>query len=150
MPPVRVDFYLSASAERQARLLLACRLLEKAYLNNHRVFVFCNDQQQAESLDELLWTFKDDSFIPHNLQGEGPEPPPVIQIGWNSPAEQVQVPRGYQDILLNLCDDIPTFYSRFKRVIELVSNDDEAKNISRMHFRHYRSQQCEMFTHEVG
>lgn len=143
MPPVRVDFYLLNSSEQQAKMLLACRLLEKAWRHGHRVYVYCNNQQDAHALDELLWTFKDDSFIPHNLQGEGPEPPPAVQIGYN------QEPRGFNDILLNLAEEIPTFYSRFKRVIELVSNDELAKERSREHFRHYRSQQCELHTHQL-
>lgn len=143
MPPVRVDFYLLSSSEQQAKMLLACRLLEKAYRHNHRVFVYCNNQQQAEALDELLWTFKDDSFIPHNLQGEGPEPPPAVQIGHN------QEPRGFNDILLNLSDQVPAFYQKFKRVMELVANDDAAKEQSRQHFREYRSKQCELHTHQI-
>ena len=96
MSPIRVDFYLLASDQPDARWLVACRLLEKAYYKGHKVYVFCDNQQDAEYLDELLWTFRDDSFIPHNLQGEGPEPPPPIQIGYD------QEPRGFNDILLNM------------------------------------------------
>ncbi|MCE3045936.1 DNA polymerase III subunit chi [Legionella sp. 16cNR16C] len=143
MSPVRVDFYLLGSSDKQAALQFACRLLEKAYLRGHQVFVFCNNRQEAESLDELLWTFKDDSFIPHNLQGEGPEPPPVIQIGYQ------QEPRGFHDILLNLSDEIPAFFTKFKRVIELVVDEEQAKTLSRSHFRQYRSANCEINTHNV-
>ncbi|RAP35482.1 DNA polymerase III subunit chi [Legionella quinlivanii] len=143
MSPVRVDFYLLGSSDKQAALQFACRLLEKAYLRGHQVFVFCNNRQEAESLDELLWTFKDDSFIPHNLQGEGPEPPPVIQIGYQ------QEPRGFHDILLNLSDEIPGFFPKFKRVIELVVDEEQAKTLSRSHFRQYRSANCEINTHNV-
>lgn len=143
MSLTRVDFYLLASNEPQSRLLLACRLLEKAYLRGNRVFVYCQSKKDAESIDELLWTFKDDSFIPHNLQGEGPEPPPPIQIGYQSE------PRGFSDILINLNDEIPLFYARFKRVIEVVVNDDAAKALSRNHYRHYRNSQCELHTHNI-
>ncbi|KTC71678.1 DNA polymerase III subunit chi [Legionella birminghamensis] len=143
MSPIRVDFYLLGETDRQAAKLLACRLLEKAYLRGHQVFVYCNNRQEAESLDELLWTFKDDSFIPHNLQGEGPEPPPAIQIGYQ------QEPRGFRDILLNLSDEVPPFFTKFKRVIELVVNEENAKTLSRSHFRHYRGAGCEINTHNV-
>jgi len=143
MSPIRVDFYLLASSEPQARWLLACRLIEKAFVRGHRVFVYCNNQQQAELVDELLWTFKDESFIPHNLQGEGPEPPPPIQIGYQSE------PRGFSDILLNLADEIPAFYTRFQRVMEIVSNDETAKELSRTHYREYRGRQCQLQTHNM-
>lgn len=140
---MRVDFYLLKQTEPNARWLIACRLLEKAYLRGHRVFVFCENQQDAEALDEYLWTFKEDSFIPHHLQGEGPEPPPPIQIGFG------QEPRGFNDLLMNMSAQIPSFFTRFQRIMEIVSHDEEAKNISRQHYREYRAQGCELFTHEI-
>lgn len=76
MPVPRVDFYLVTETGAQAPLLLCCRLLEKAYQQQHKVYVQTPSQQEAEALDELLWTFKDECFIPHNLQGEGPKLPP--------------------------------------------------------------------------
>ncbi|EHL29680.1 DNA polymerase III subunit chi [Legionella drancourtii] len=143
MPPIRVDFYLLESDQNQARWLVACRLLEKAYARGHRVYVFCNHQQDAELLDELLWTFKEDSFIPHNLQGEGPEPPPPIQIGYGNE------PRGFNDILLNLTNHIPPFYAKFKRVMELVANIEAEKEQSRANYREYRAKGCELYTHPI-
>lgn len=143
MSPIRVDFYLLSSSLPQADWLIACRLLEKAYQRNHRIFVFCNHQQDAEYLDELLWTFKDDSFIPHNLQGEGPEPPPAVQIGYGAE------PRGFNDILLNMSSSIPPFFARFRRIIEIVPENDAAKEISREHYRVYRSMHFDLHTHPV-
>lgn len=142
MPP-RVDFYLLASDKADDRWMLACRLLEKAWLRGHSVFVYCDNQEQAELIDEMLWTFRDDSFIPHNLQGEGPEPPPPVQIGYQ------QEPRGFNDILLNLSDHIPSFFNRFRRIMHLVGNSDESKELSRVHYREYRSRQCELHTHPI-
>ncbi len=104
---------------------------------------YCDDQKQVEYLDELLWTFKEDSFIPHNIQGEGPEPPPPVQIGYKNE------PRGFNDILLNMSNAIPTYFSRFKRIMEIVANNETAKEISRNHYREYRSQQCQLHTHQI-
>ncbi|WP_133126764.1 DNA polymerase III subunit chi [Legionella nagasakiensis] len=146
MSPIRIDFYLLNNKQPYANWMLACRLLEKAYLRGHRVFVFCENRQDAERLDELLWTFKDDSFIPHNLQGEGPEPPPSIQIGYELTSE----PRGFNDILLNMATMIPPFFARFRRIIEIVPPDDAAKEISRNHYRAYRHQQCDIHTHPIN
>lgn len=140
---MRIDFYLLNDTHPEAVWLSACRLLEKAYLRNHNIFVYCSNQRDAEHLDELLWTFKPNSFIPHHLQGEGPEPPPPIQIGY---AEE---PRGFTDILMNLSDSVPAFVSRFQRIIEIVSTDDSAKTISREHFRHYRSMGITPGTHNL-
>lgn len=138
----RVDFYLLAASQPEQCWLLACRLLEKAYSRGHRVFVLCANQAEAELIDELLWTFKDDSFIPHNLQGEGPEPPPAVQIGY-------QEPIGFNDILLNLTNSIPPFYARFRRVMELVSSEESAREASRERYREYRQKRCALHTHQL-
>lgn len=141
---MRIDFYLLEDAQPEAVWLLACRLLEKAWLARNRVFVFCNHQEDAEKLDELLWTFKPESFIPHNLQGEGPDLPPPIQIGFGSE------PRGYNDILLNLSLEVPAFYQRFKRLIEIVPADETGKIISREHYRKYKSAGHPVQTHAIA
>ena len=129
---MRIDFYLLNQASPDASGLFICRLLEKAYRQGHRVFVYCKHAEQADHLDELLWTFKPESFIPHHLQGEGPEPPPPIQIGY------AREPQGFSDILLNLSDQVPAFYSKFRRVIEVIAADEPSKELGRTHFRFYR------------
>jgi DNA polymerase-3 subunit chi len=139
----RVDFYLVNNPEPNATWLIACRLLEKAYQRGHRIFVYCETQKDAEYLDELLWTYKDESFIPHNLQGEGPEPPPPVQIGYGAE------PRGFDDVLLNMSGTIPAYFSRFRRVMEIVAPGDAAKEVSRAHYREYRAKQCELHTHAL-
>lgn len=143
MPPVRVDFYLLEDSEPKSSWLIACRLLEKAYLRGHRTFVQCESLEEAHYLDELLWTFKEESFIPHNLLGEGPEPPPPIQIGYE------HEPRGFNDILLNMACDIPTYCAKFRRIIEIVPALDAAKEVSREHYRFYRSKGYELHTHPI-
>lgn len=144
MSPIRVDFYLLDDTKPQAVWLVACRLLEKAYQRGHRIFVYCESKEHADYLDELLWTYKSESFIPHNLQGEGPEPPPPVQIGYGAE------PRGFNDILLNMATTIPPFYSRFRRIMEIVSANDAAKEVSRHHYRDYRAKQFELHTHNLS
>lgn len=143
MPTSRVDFYLVSDTSPEAPWLTACRIIEKAYLRGHRLFVLCDNQKDAEKLDELLWTYKEDSFVPHNLQGEGPHPSPPVQIGYEGE------PRGFNDILLNLSKTIPAFTDRFRRIIEIVANEDDAKEISRGHYRTYRAKQYDLNTHAV-
>ncbi len=141
---MRVDFYLVNKTEPDALYLTACRLLEKAYLRGHRVFVLCGDKAAAELLDELLWTFDDTSFIPHNLQGEGPDTPPPVQIGYSD------TPRNFNDILLNLTESVPSFYTRFKRVMQLVAPNDGARAVSREQYRFYRQARCDLHTHNLS
>jgi DNA polymerase-3 subunit chi len=140
----RIDFYLANSVATNAVMQIACKLIEKAYARGHKVFVYCSSQMEAHALDELLWTYKEDSFIPHNLQGEGPEPPPPIQIGFSS------IPNNFNDILLNLSQVIPEFSTNFRRILHIVGPDEQAKALSREHYKLYRSKQYPLFTHAIN
>ena len=59
-----VLFVQTSSSQMEVR---ACELAEENYARGRRVQIIALDQQQAERLDDLLWTFKPDSFVPHGL-----------------------------------------------------------------------------------
>jgi DNA polymerase-3 subunit chi len=46
------------------------QLLEKTLERGWRAVVECGSRERAEALDAHLWTFRDDSFLPHGLAGE--------------------------------------------------------------------------------
>jgi DNA polymerase-3 subunit chi len=143
MSQKRADFYLLSHNDSEARITFLCRIIEKAYLLGHKINVFCPSKQEAEAIDEALWTFKPQSFIPHHIQGEGPTPPPPVQISFEGR------PTGHYDILMNLTPEIPAFYSQFNRIIEVILNDDPLKEIARQHYRSYRSWGYIPHLHEI-
>src|SRR5580658_7386481 len=61
----RVDFYILEGTSPSGRLKLACKLAEKAYLASQTVLVWGTDPAELRSFDEMLWTFNDGSFVPH-------------------------------------------------------------------------------------
>jgi DNA polymerase-3 subunit chi len=110
----RVDFYFISQPGLQARLLFACRLLEKAYQQEQPVYVHLESEEKARFFDQLLWTYRDDSFIPHHLVEEKPSFNSPIQLGYQTePATQAE-------ILLSLGGEIPAFHERFKRILEIL------------------------------
>ncbi len=127
------DFYIIEESQGNARLRLTCRLIEKAYKNRHRIYVHADTQNTAHQLDEMLWTYREDSFLPHNLYGDGPEPAPPIQIGF------AVTPDKQRDILINLSLTVPAFYPQFARVLEVISNDAEIQAAGREHYKQYRA-----------
>lgn len=139
----RIDFYIVEDSEPKAHYKLACRLIEKAYKNRHRLYVHTNNEAEAHYLDELLWTYRDDSFLPHNLYGDGPEPAPPIQIGYH------QTPDKQRDILITLSLTAPEFYTQFNRVLVIVASNPEAQTAAREHYRLYRSQGHDINTHKL-
>ena len=140
----RVDFYILNPAGQHSRQTFACRLAEKAYRLDKTVHILARNRSDAERLDELLWTFRDGSFVPHERldSGGGPVESPVT-IGCEGDAVE---PR---DLLINLCDDIPGCAEAFPRVAELVTSDDDCKQLSRRRFAAYRDQGHSLETHNL-
>ena len=138
----RVDFYILSQTGEQARQAFACRLAEKAYRLEHSVHIETASRAAAEHVDKLLWTFRDGSFVPHHVLGSANLDSPVT-IG----AESMDIAPG--DLLINLCDDIPSFATSFSRIAELVSSDDDCKQRSRSRFAAYRDQGHEIETHKL-
>ena len=140
----RVDFYVLAQVDERARHMLACKLAEKAWRLDNTVYIHTKNRNDAERLNELLWTFRDGSFVPHGLAGsnDGTESSPIL-VG--ADAEDVD-PR---DLLINLCDEIPPFIEGFPRVAELVTSDETCRQASRMRYATYRDQGHELNTHKL-
>lgn len=141
----KIDFYILPEANPISLLQFTCRLIEKAFQQQHRIYVHTENRALAHQLDEMLWTYRDDSFLPHNLYGEGPEPAPPIQIGYNP----TTVLEKHRDILINLDQTIPPFYTQFSRVLELIIQDTAAQEAGRERYRAYRSQGLEINTHKL-
>lgn len=139
----RVDFYISASTDNDARYLIACKLTEKAYKLGHRIYIHTDSSAQDQAIDDLLWTFRDGSFIPHqNLSESSPKPAPVL-IGHDKDMTHEA------DILINLAQKIPDFFSQFERVAELVNEDPNYKAQAREHYKFYRDRGYELKTHNL-
>ena len=65
MTPRKVDFYVYELSDYQFYQRLVCNLVEEAYNQENNILLLCENEESCETLDELLWTFKDVSFIPH-------------------------------------------------------------------------------------
>jgi DNA polymerase III subunit chi len=140
----RVDFYLLSQDQPKAGDHFACRLTEKAFRLGHRVFLHAQSDEHARSLDQLLWSFRDRSFIPHGLAGDvddDPDFPVVVGAG--------ETPKGDYDLLINCAENIPDFFSRFERVAEPVRNEDGAKAQGRERYRFYRDRGYPLEMHKL-
>ena len=140
----RIDFYILQDARPDARHTFTCKLTEKAYKQGHQVYINAASDQQMKQLDDLLWTFRDGSFVPHEILGSSPgEPVSPVTIGCN------EIPAGNCDLLINLSDTVPDAASSFPRVAEVVSSDEECKAQSRQRFVDYRDQGHTLDTHNL-
>ena len=139
----RVDFYVLPNADSAQRSLLACRLAEKAYTQGLKVYIHTSSDGESQQLDELLWTFRQGSFLPHAIHTEGNDEAPAILLG------HAHAPSTHTDVLINLGTEIPLFFSRFERVAELVDQRPELLAQSRERFRFYRERGYDLNTHQL-
>ena len=140
----RVDFYVLSQAGRNAQLHFACRLAEKAYRLDNTVQLFAGSEQEARLLDDLLWTFRDGSFVPHERISDenGTAQSPVLISTHEKLSQQ-------PDLLINLTWSIPDSADTLPRIAELVTSDDDARAAGRRRFADYRDQGHELETHTV-
>lgn len=126
----RIEFYVLSSATAAERLRAACQLAMKAWRAGLPVFVRGCDTQQCAELDELLWRFKAESFVPHNLHQDDAQAPVVIGLD--------EQPAHAQGVLINLSSSLSPHVEDFSRVIEIVNQEPELLNACRENFRSYR------------
>lgn len=136
----QIDFYTQISN----KLHVACRLAAKAHARQMRVALLCPDDTTARKLDHLLWSATPLSFVPH-CTADHPlaARTPVVIAAMEDAA-------GHDDVLVNLRDEWPPSFSRFQRLIELVSNDEADKSAARVRYKFYRDRGYEIRTHDLS
>ena len=142
--PMSVDFYVLKAGNTAAALLLACRLTEKAYAKGNTAYVYCDTPQNAQSFDQLLWTFKEEAFIPHALTQQRAAAKAPIVIG----CDLKNLDRDY-DILINLHPEVYSDPPPFQRILDIVANDAILKEHGRQRYKHYRDAQYPLNLHEL-
>src|SRR5450631_4076994 len=121
----QVDFYTHADD----KLATACRLCAKAVANKVRVLVHTPDAQVSEKLSRLMWSVPQTSFIAHCLAADrlAAVTPVIIDHIGEAPM--------HDELLLNLRAEVPPLFSRFQRVIEIVTTDEDDSSAARARFR---------------
>ncbi len=143
----RIDFYILPDNTANGRELFACRLAEKVYKMGHSLYLHTATSEQAKQLDDLLWRYKESSFLPHVIEGEQQHNLPPILIGHHT--ETPTEPHSHSDVLINLAPSVPGFFSRFERVAELINQADDLKAAGRERFKFYRDRGYLLETHNL-
>ncbi|SEA32070.1 DNA polymerase III subunit chi [Microbulbifer marinus] len=138
----RIDFYVLPSAQPAEADIFACRLAEKAYRSGLRVLLAVDDKARADQLDQLLWTFREDSFLPHAPQGAEQNAAVEINCG--------EDPGMHHGLLINLCSEVPGWFSRFERLAEIVVQQPDVLARSRSRFSHFRDRGYPLQSHKIN
>jgi DNA polymerase-3 subunit chi len=138
---LKIQFYVLEKSNNQQAMLHACQLIEKHYQVNERVYIHTASQQEAERLDQLLWTFKEDSFVAHAISNTKQAAP--VQIGFEADHAMAA------DVLMNLSHEIPAFFEQYQQITEIVFADATVQQLARERFKKYRELGYEITTHKL-
>ena len=126
----QVDFHILPDTSVEARWLYTCRLVEKATGLGNNVLIAVDTQDEAQTLDDLLWSFKPESFIPHQIIGGENET--NVEITFSDKTGD------HQQVLINLRSQVPEYFSRFARLAEIVIQESNILENTREHYRFYK------------
>jgi len=131
----RVDFYVLANNSHAARLEVVCKLAEKACGSAQKVFVYSSERALLEDLDARLWDFRPMSFVGHRLL---PQSHLLNQEDDDPLLLSTDEPGSDRRVLINLDTDVPPFFSRFERTLEIVNTDADVQSAGRKRYLFYK------------
>ena len=139
----RADFYLIAKPRFLAEpLRLVCELARKANDANLSMLILARDTAQAEELDDLLWSFDPDAYVPHQIAGgdEDEDEAPVLIA-----TPDMDVPA--RPLVLNLRD--APYLGACERILEVVPADPAARDPLRERWKQYKALGLDLTKHDM-
>ena len=135
-----VMFYTNVADKLHA----ACQLSTKALSRKMRVMILTPEAQVTDKMSRLLWTTPAVAFNPHCRSADKLAPVTPIII------DHATTPVVHEEVLINLCNETPSYFSRFHRLVEIVASNDDDRSLARERYRFYRDRGYEITTHDLG
>ncbi len=141
------SFYVLSTSQPRERYIVACKVAEKAYKLGERIFILTSSAEEAQAVDNLLWSFRQGSFIPHEILDNTAHQttqalPNMVLIGISSVTTDATV-------LINLRAELPDNIERFQRIAEIIDQDAQVKQAGRQRYKAYQSKRITLKTHEL-
>ena len=138
----RVDFYKLNSQNRTSISRFCCQLADKVVKMGNTVFVKTQDEAATRQMDDIMWTFSDNSFLPHTVQGDREDSDAPVVIGHGAGTAT-----GY--LLINLSDQLPENFQNFERIAEIVNDVPQVLASGRARYSTYKNNACPLHYHEI-
>ena len=139
----RADFYLIDKPRfREEPLLLVCELARKAFDANIPTLVLARDDAQAEAIDDLMWSFDPDAYLPHQIAGSDDEDEvtPILILAPDADSPM-------RPMVINLRD--AAVEGDFDRVLEVVPADPAARAPLRERWKQYQARGLQLNKHDL-
>ena len=135
-----MSFYHLDKVDLDAKFKTACRLASQAYERAKSVFILTANEEDATTIDELLWEFPPNRFIPHVRSADKPVQHNLVRI-------HNQLPEDSHYVLINLTSEAVAIAGRFERIFEIVMPDEVST--ARTRHNHYEKLNCTVQNHSV-
>jgi DNA polymerase III subunit chi len=136
-----IDFYTQVADKHD----FVRRLCAKALASKARLVLWAADQDACQRLSRMLWSVPATGFIPHVAAHDplAAQTPVILDCEANT--------FSHDDVLVNLRSEVPPFFSRFKRLVEIVAaGDEDAAEAARTRYRYYRDRGYELRIHDMS
>jgi len=138
----RADFYLIDKPRFRADpLLLVCELARKAFDGGMPTLILARSGDQADELDQKLWEFDEDAFIPHQLAGDEDDAITPVLIAAPGTATPDRT------LVINLRDECAP--GMFERVLEVIPADEAQRTGSRERWKTYKAAGFDVAKHDM-
>ena len=129
---MNINFYVGRSSHLRYRLRFACKLVEKALAQQLSCYIHTDSLRSCEYMDDMLWTYRDISFIPHAIYPSETDLPVLLGYQDEEPPQA--------DFLINLSNKSPHFLNRFDKVAEVLDQEVKILQAGRKRYAYYREQ----------
>lgn len=136
-----VDFYVLPENAQTPLTVFVVKLTEQLFRAGHRLYIHSNDAGLTRHLDEQLWVARDISFVPHDLVNQASPDTPITLGEQDDP--------NMDEVLVNLGHDVPDFFSRYQRVVEVISGDPQQRQQGRVRYKFYKDRGYELKLHNL-
>ena len=136
----KIDFHILPTIQENDVFHYVARLVQKAMARQHQVLVATSSAEQALAVSDAIWACSPESFMTHTLIDQPHYP---LQISHNHQCGE------HHDVLINLCAEIPEYFSRFERIFEVVCQQPQWLSASRDHYRFYQDHRYAIDRHDL-
>ena len=133
-------FYILNKAEDLK--ISACKIIKEYYKKKYKIFVSSHSNDLVNELNNLLWTFEQISFIPHCTTKNYDKNSPILLSGKDSFPKTVNLKE--YDVWLNLDDEVEENYTDFEIILEIVSQNEKQRILSRKRYLNYQKNNFEV------
>jgi len=146
----RVDLYLLKGSNLSDQVDFCCRLAEKALSQHPKIYIQTTELIQDKALDDALWSFKKESFLPHIINSKTTHPeltaatPIIID---HLPFEENLIQPN--SLLITLCKSLPENLFKFDRLCLIILNNDTDIENARTLYKHIKKQNLEVHIHDL-